>query len=113
MPGRVSKGCAPSHMRRTGRGWRICMASGFVRDADDVIDDVRQSLAAKEFADITPGFGTHHPKDVVNLGVLDDPSPIERANPGRKPDKSKQDLNISDAEILASIREGRQPRSGF
>lgn len=113
MAGRVSRGCKPSHVRSTGKGWRICMASGFVRPAGDIVDDVRQSLVSKDFADLTPGFGTHHPKDLVNLGTLSDPSPIDTANPGRPIDASKQDLGISDAEVLLSLREGRPPRPGF
>lgn len=95
------------------RGIVRCDASGFVRNRDDMMSDVRQGRVAKEFADITPGFGTKHPQDVVQLGSLDDPKPIPEGNRIDKQNLSKSDLNISDAEILASIREGRQPREGY
>lgn len=77
------------------------------------MEDRRQGMAAKEFADITPGFGTYHPQDVVNLGVMDDPTSIENARPDDKMNYSKQDLQISDAEIKLAIQEGRAPRYGY
>jgi hypothetical protein len=97
----------------TGRGWRQDSASGFIRYADDVIDDVRQGGVAPEFADITPGFGTHHPQDVKRLGNLSDPSPIRDADPEDRANLSVQDMNISDQEIKLSIQEGRRPRMGY
>lgn len=113
MAGRVLRGgCAPKHLRATGKGWREDNASGFVRYADDVVDDVRQGPVSKDFADITPGFGTYHPQDIKVIDVLDDPSPIRNARPLTEP-MSKADLNISDQEIALSIREGRAPRPGF
>ncbi len=113
MAGRIVRGgCKPRHMHRTGRGWREDAATGFVRYADDYVQDVRQGFTAKEFADITPGFGTYHPQDLRALGDLDDPSAIDNAAPISTP-KSKQDLNISDQEVLLSIREGRPPRNGY
>ena len=85
-------------------------ASGFVRHADKVIRDVRQGMVGKDKADLTPGFGTRHPQDVVQLGVLDDPRPARYGDHVPDDEKSKQDLGISDQEILASIREGLPPR---
>lgn len=113
MAGRVIRGgCKPRHMKATGRGWREDAASGFVRYADDVIDDVRQGPTAREFADITPGFGTHHPQDMKNLGKLDDPSPIPNGRPITEP-VYLSDLNISDQERLLATKEGRAPRNGY
>jgi hypothetical protein len=94
------------------RGLMECRASGFLRHVDDGVDDVRQGKVAREFADITPGFGTHHPQDVVQLGVLDDPSAAIEGDSIDPLPKSKQDLGLTDAEILASIREGRPPKRG-
>lgn len=75
--GRVT--LVPGHLRRqAGRGWRVCQLTGFVRNADEVVSDVRNGLVAPEYADATPGFGTHHPQDLVRLGVLDDPTPIPK-----------------------------------
>jgi hypothetical protein len=103
----------PRHLGKPRmRGLMVCDASGFVRHVDEAVEDVRQGTVAREFADITPGFGTHHPQDVVQLGVLDDPTPSEQGDHIEWEPKSKQDLGISDAEILASIREGRPPRRG-
>ena len=105
--------CLPKRVRATGKGWRECAASGFVREADDVVEDVRQGLVAREFADITPGFGTYHPQDVRQDGPYDDPSPIELAQPISRYPISKADLNISDAEVERSVREGGPPRPGY
>jgi hypothetical protein len=114
MPGkRGNPGTYPRHLKRTGRGYKQCQASGFLRPTGQLTDDVRQGLVAKEFADITPGFGTWHPQDKLQLGVLDDPTPIPNARPQQTPELSKQDLLMSDQEIEASIREGRLPRAGF
>ena len=104
----------PSKVRsRKGEGWREDEASGFIRYASDFVVDVRQGDVAPEFADITPGFGTHHPQDVKNLGTLDDPSPVPDASPADTDNLSKQDLQISDQEVELSIREGRPARRGF
>lgn len=106
--------CMPRHLSsQRGRGWRECQASGFVRSADDVVDDVRQGAVAEEFADVTPGFGTFHPQDVRGSERYDDPSPIENARPITRTNLSKQDLQISDAEVLLALREGRAPRPGY
>lgn len=109
MGGRVHRPTRPP-VPTTGRGWRICQASGFTRKAADYVDDVRQGRVAPEFADTTPGFGTKHPQDVVQLGNLSDPTPIYEAAPAQ-PELSKQDMGLSDQEILAAIREGRPPRA--
>jgi hypothetical protein len=104
----------PRHLGQPkGKGIKECEATGFLRPIGQQVSDVRQGLVAKEFADITRGFGTRHPQDVVKLGVLDDPSPIDNARPKNDQNLSKQDLAMSDQEIEASIREGRPPRIGF
>lgn len=114
MPGRVIRGgCGPKHLKATGRGWREDDASGFVRAADDYVEDVRQGDVDPKLADITPGFGTNHPQDRKDLGVLDDPSPIPNASTVTKTPLSLQDMNISDEEVALSIREGRSPRRGY
>lgn len=114
MGGRSGFRAYPRHLGRPrGRGLTECDASGFVRHPEDTVEDVRQGTVAREFADITPGFGTHHPQDVVQLGVLDDPSPAPGGSSLDKANLSKQDLGITDAEMLASIREGRPPRRGY
>ncbi len=106
--------CYPRHLGQpTGKGLKECEASGFIRRKNDIMDDVRQGQVSKEFADKTAGFGTRHPQDVVQLGVLDDPKPVEKSVPPDNKNLSKADLSISDQEIKASIIEGRAPRIGF
>ena len=78
-----------------------------------MMEDVRQGDVARDMADITPGFGTNHPQDVVQLGQLDDPSPIDNASPPDKRNLSKSDLLMSDQEIRLSIEENRPPRIGY
>ena len=115
MPGkRGNPGCYPRHLPKpTGKGNKECNASGFIRPRGKIVDDIRQGPVAKEFADITKGFGTSHPQDRVALGTLDDPSPVYHARPKDNKNLSKQDLLISDQEVELSIREGRPPRTGF
>ena len=103
----------PPHLRSNGRGWGEDEASGFVRAAHDFVDDIRQGEVAPEHADITPGFGTHHPQDVKNLGTLDDPSSVMSSQSLNRANLSKADLEISDAEVRLSIEEGRPPRPGY
>ena len=113
MGGRKGVGRLTPNLKMTGKGWRQDNASGFMRYAHDVIHDVRQGPVSKDFADLTPGFGTHHPRDRVALGNMSDPSPIHEARPKDDESLSVQDLRISDQEIRASIVEGRAPRAGF
>jgi len=114
MGGKKSAGpIYPKHLPRDGKGIKECSASGFLRPAADLIDDIRQGPTAKEFADLTPRFGTYHPQDVVQLGVLDDPKPIDEARPPDEENYSIQDLKISDQEVRLSIQENRPPRRGF
>lgn len=114
MPGRKGNpGCYPRHLKTDGRGYKQCQASGFLRSSGELREDVRQGLVARDLADTTPGFGTWHPQDRKQLGLLNDPTPIPNARPPREPELSKQDLLISDQEVEASIREGRLPRTGF
>lgn len=114
MGGKSGFRAYPKHLGRPrGRGLMVCDASGFVRHTSEATDDVRQGTVARQFADLTPGFGTHHPQDVVQLGALGDPSPAEDGDHIERHPKTKQELGISDAEILASIREGRAPRQGY
>ena len=103
----------PRQLRAKGKGWVECEASGFLREVGDVRNDLRQGRVAKEFADVTPGFGTHHPQDVVSLGNLDDPKSVPGARPKDDRNLSKQDLGISDQEVELSIREDRPPRRGY
>jgi hypothetical protein len=95
-----------------GRGYVVCDRSGFLRKPSETIEEDTGARVAREFADLTPGFGTRHPQDVNQAEIGGDPTPIENARPGGPP-LTKRDLNISDAEILAAIREDRPPRRGF
>ncbi len=97
--------CYPRHGPRNGKGARIDDASGFLRPADDVVEDVRQGLVSRDFADITPGFGTYHPQDLKRLGRLDDPSPIDRARPAQQ-EITAREMGYSDADVERSIRLG-------
>lgn len=65
-------------LRNGGRGVRTCDASGFLRPAQRIMEDVRQGDVAREFADTTSGFGTEHPLDNYDPGPMDDPTPIAR-----------------------------------
>ena len=110
MAGRRGFRAYPKHLGPPkGRGLVECSASGFVTHRTDLMDDVRQGRTKRRFADTTPGFGTRHPQDVVQLGALDDP----KGNNGRVPDPqnlSRQDLGLTDADILESIRTGQPPK---
>lgn len=111
MAGRVMlRGCGPRHLKASGKGWRQDDATGFVRRADDFIHDVRQGNVAREFADISPGFGTNHPQDFKDLGVLDDPSPIRDAAPLSEPQFFE---DVTDQERELALRENRPPRKGY
>jgi hypothetical protein len=101
----------PRHLKVDARGYVTCDRSGFLRKPSQTIDD-EGSRVAREFADITPGFGTTHPQDVAQPEIGGDPTPIENARPGQPP-YTKQELGISDAEVLAAIREDRPPRRGY
>jgi hypothetical protein len=74
--------------------------------------EVNEDGVAKDFEDRTPGFGLHHPQDRANPVLDGDPSPVE-GPPVDKKNPSKQDLGITDAEVLLSIRENRPPRKGY
>lgn len=114
MAGKTGGKCYPRHLRRRGVGIKECDASGFLRHADHpFVEDVRQGGVIKEYADLTPGFGTRHPKDVEQIGKTADPTPIYGMSPPDTTNASKSDLLISDAEVLLSIQEGRPPREGF
>jgi hypothetical protein len=104
--------CGPTHLTpRKGKGWRQCQRSGQLTWAEDVIEDVRGGAVRKASADLTPGFGTHHPSDVIQLGALGDPTDIPDARPDSNPGEglSKQDLGLSDDEIRASVIAGVPP----
>jgi len=96
----------PSRGPRDGRGARIDDASGFLRPADDAIKDVRQGLVSRDHADLTPGFGTHHPQDRKMLPPKSDPKPIRNARPDTPGAVSAADLGYTDAEVRAAVRAG-------
>jgi hypothetical protein len=98
--------CYPTHGPKKGRGARIDDASGFLRPADDVVMDVRQGMVSQEKADITPGFGTHHPQDLKQLTDLSDPTPIETPRPDTPGAISARDLGYTDAEVERALRLG-------
>lgn len=100
----------PRHLKpMKGRGLVTCARSGFLRKPEDIvmIDGVP---VARDKADFYGAFGTTHPQDVAQPNIGSDPTPVPHG--GLEAGKTKQDLNISDQEILAAIRENRPPRSG-
>ena len=108
MAGKSGFRSYPRHLGKpTGTGLRQCAASSFLRHQNVMESDVRQGIVAPKFADATPGFGTRHPQDVVQLGVLDDPKPVVFGN---SPDKTEgvtlAERGYSDADVLASIKGG-------
>lgn len=107
MAGRTGFRAYPKHLPKPdGRGLTTCDASGFLRKPADMMDDRRQGRVARDKADTTPGFGTHHPQDVVQLGVLDDPrSTGER--PADTVNATSADLGYTDADVWAAVRSGR------
>lgn len=110
----------PPHIVPDFTGSAIDDASGFLVKASDRVDDTRQGFASIDKADLTPGFGTHHPQDVKRLGHLDDPSPIENArtdtvDQAGYPTKEDvaNDLGWTLYEVDAYIaRTGRMPHEG-
>jgi hypothetical protein len=100
----------PRHLKpMKGRGLVTCARSGFLRKPEDIvmIDGVP---VAKDKADFYGSFGTTHPQDIAQPKIGGDPTPVRYG--GLEEGKSKKDLNISDQEILAAVRENRPPRSG-
>ena len=107
MGGKSGAKTFPGRARNNGRGARVCQASGFVRPAQDVTKDVRQGWVAREFADVTPGFGTAHPQDRRRETPKSDPSPVNR--PGIDPNPgalSAKDLGFTDADVREALRLG-------
>jgi hypothetical protein len=106
------RGGYPRHLGKPdGRGYVACARTGFLRKPGQLIED-NGHWVARDHADITPGFGTRHPQDVNQAEIGGDPTPLERVQPP-PPALSKRELGISDAEIMAAIRESRPPRPGF
>lgn len=96
----------PMHGPKSGKGARIDDASGFLRHADDVVEDRRQGYTSKDHADITPGFGTFHPQDLKRLSPKPDPRAIPRARTDSPEAVSAKDMGYTDAEVRESIRKG-------
>lgn len=102
----------PSHLKpMRGRGLITCERSGFLRFPEDTVETWDGRNIARDKADFYPGFGTRHPQDIAQPEIGGDPSPVQ--NGGLDEARSKSDLQMSDQEILASIRENRPPRPGF
>lgn len=100
----------PRHLKpMKGKGYVQCQRSGFLRHPDEMMRDVRGGMVAKEFADVTPGFGTRHPRDVFAPDVGGDPAPTHITT-GIDMPLTKEQLGISDYEIERSIIENRPPR---
>lgn len=98
----------PAGGPKDGRGGRIDDASGFLRPAKDVVVDRRQGLASKDFADLTPGFGTFHPQDVRRPPPASDPLPIFKARTDPNPGfLGPRELGYTDAEVREAIRQNR------
>lgn len=101
----------PRHLKpMRGKGLIQCAKSGFLRRPEDCVE-VDGQMVAKEFADHYGAFGYTHPQDIAQPEIGGDPTPVEKG--GIAEPQSIQDLNISDQEVLLSIREGRPPRPGF
>lgn len=96
--------------RAKGTGLIECSLSGFLRRPCDIIEVDGVPVAADK-ADLYGSFGTTHPRDVMQPALGSDPTPVRHGRTAAT--KSKQDLNISDAEVLAAIRENRPPRPGI
>jgi hypothetical protein len=90
---------------RDGRGLAYCDMTGAVCDATDRVWQPGVGWVRTEDADITPGFGTWHPRDHIRLGRLNDPTPIVHPRPHPVLEPSKQDLGLTDAEIAARLRQ--------
>lgn len=104
----------PGHLGKPeGKGYITCAMSGFLRKPSEVMETYKGTIVADDKADITPRFGTRHPQDVNQAEVGSDPNPIHPQSTADTTERSKQDLGISDAEILAAIVENRPPRRGF
>lgn len=107
MGGKTGFRAYPKHLGKPkGIGLRQCAASGFLRHEPEMMQDRRQGIVAPDFADITPKFGTYHPQDVVQLGVLDDPKPVIFGNSPQTAGLSMAEQGYSDADVLASIKGG-------
>lgn len=91
-----------------GKGLIQCDRSGFLRKPSETMSEYTGSAVAREFADITPGFGTRHPQDVNQAETGGDPSPIPNANPIEEP-VYREDIRLTDAEWEQMIREGKTP----
>jgi len=102
----------PKHIRSDGQGYMQCARSGMLRKPSDMIKNDDGLMIAKDYADITPGFGTSHPQDSPAPEIGSDPTPVSDAT-GVTAALTKEDLQISDQEIEASLRENRFPRRGF
>lgn len=101
----------PRHLKpMKGRGLVTCSRSGFLRKPEDIVM-IDGKPVARDKADFYGEFGTTHPQEVARPTVGGDPSPVEHG--GLEPGRSKQDLNISDAEMVLALREGRPPREGY
>lgn len=108
MAGKTGFRAYPRHLPRPdGRGIVQCDASGFLRKPERIVHDVRQGDVAEEFADFTPGFGTNHPQDVVQLPPLDDPQPVEKTSPQSRIVSKADRGYTSDVELEKLIREGK------
>lgn len=103
----------PAHIVPKGRGARYCAASGFLREAAGATEDVRQGVPDKDFADTTPGFGTHHPQDVKQIPPKEDPKAIRNARNDNNPGfTTAAELGFTDAEVREFTRNGLPlPRS--
>lgn len=101
----------PKHLKPPrGEGLVTCARSGFLRRPSEIVEIDGQPIA-RDKADFYGRFGTTHPQDIPQPEVGGDPTPVEHG--GLDKGLSKQDLEISDQEVLAAIRENRPPRPGF
>lgn len=89
---------------RRGHGWATCERSGETVPANERVRDVRGGLVRRKSADITPGFGTHHPADLIQAPTGPDPRPIRNPRPA---DLEPETAAPDDATRLADLRPNR------
>lgn len=91
-----------------GRGFVECAATGFPVRAQDVVADVRQGDVGAQYADITPGFGTWHPRDRYDVRDFSDPTPI--VGGGATPDADHPSGDPIDPDFVPPTLEGAPTR---
>lgn len=85
-----------------GRGWVTCDRSGGTFPAQEMVWDERGGRVHRSYADVTPGYGTMHPRDLPPPIYDADPKPIPNARPA--PDVDDEPDALPDAQRLAALK---------